>query len=260
MTHIQPSITNKNWIRLIKAGFNQTQNQVNKLFSTALQSMNLNVDTANQSKTQFITTREAATLATHVHRTSNAVYVNALGGSRLHFVVKRMVDLFVATSVLILSLPMLILCAIWVASENAGKLFATEQHLTANRVIKDGKYVWQIVPFARYKFHTSTQTTSGQFLQGTGLDSIPTLLNVLRGEMSIVGTQTITQEELDDYADWQILSMACKPGIIGLSRISRKLTWLANDRTRQEVWYACNQCPSTDLNILVNTFRSVMAI
>ena len=78
--------------------------------------------------------------------------------------------------------------------------------------------------------------------------------------MSIVGTDMLIDEEIEALEDWQLLSLACKPGIIALSYISGKVSWLTNDNTRQEIWYACNQSISIDTQILVKAFQKTMMI
>jgi|GEM_PF-3255080 len=257
MTHLQTAPSNKNWLHTT---ITNLQELVSNLISNTVYSTPQLLVQTRSSDNQFITTREAKILAECVDRSSGTICVDAIGGSTVYFFVKRIVDLSIAAVLISLSLPVIMLLALWVAIDNAGSLISKEQQFTSRLIQKDGKSVWVVVPFIRYEFLTSRQTLSSQFLQATGLDALPSLFNVLRGEMSIIGSETLTWEEIEDFQDWQFLSLASKPGIIGLSRISGKLSWLANDRTRQEVWYACNQSFAVDAKIMAKTFQSIIAI
>ena len=261
MTHLKTSPSNKNWLQTLYIGASNLQVQITNLSSNTLYA-NTQSLLGNRSKSvsnnQFITTREAEILSKYVNRSSDMVYVNAIGGSTAYFFTKRIIDLFLASILIGLLLPVLLLCALWVAINNGGLVFNRQEEFTSKLINKDGKYVWVVVPFARYEFLTSRQTLSGQLMQKTGLAALPTLFSVLRGEMSIVGSETMTQQDLDSFADWQFLSLACKPGIIGISRISGKFSWLTNDRNRQEVWYACNQSCAVDIKILFTTFCTIL--
>lgn len=259
MTHMQTTSSNKNWLHWIRTTLSNLHTQASDLTSNTDYTVT-RPQLSSTPNNQFITTREAKLLATQVDRSSDVISVKAIGGNSVYFFVKRVLDLVIASILIALTLPMMVMCAVWVAIENAGAFLNKEQQFTSRLVKKDGQSVWVVVPFVRYEFLTSRSAASSQFLMSTGLVALPTLFNVLRGDMSLIGSEILSQQEIEEWADWQFLSFASKPGIIGLSRISGKLSWLANDRTRQEVWYACNQSLAVDARILVKTVQSVMKI
>ncbi len=261
MTHMQ-QVTSKNWLSWLQTTASNLQIQVTNINTD---SINSNVSSVIQTHAtpafdnQFITTREAQKLANQVDCTSDVISVGAIGGNTAYFLAKRIIDVTTAIIIIMLLIPVLAVCAVWVAFENGGAVISRKQEFTSNLVNRDGRYMWIVMPFTRYEFLT-TKTISGQFLEATGMSALPALLNVVRGEMSIIGAETLTQEDIEAFEEWQFLGFACKPGIIGLSRISGKLSWLANDRTRQEVWYACNQSLSVDFKILLKALQSIIAI
>jgi len=255
-------VTSKNWLSWLQTTATNLQMQVTNINTD---SINPNVSSVIQTHTTaasdnpFITTREAQQLANQVDCTSDVISVGAIGGNTAYFLAKRIIDVVTVIIMIMLLLPVLIVCAVWVAIENGGSTISKKQEFTSKLVKRDGRYMWIVMPFTCYEFLT-TETASGKFLEATGMNALPALLNVVRGEMSIIGAETLTQEDIEVFEEWQFLGFACKPGIIGLSRISGKLSWLANDRTRQEVWYACNQSLSVDFKILLKALQSIIAI
>jgi lipopolysaccharide/colanic/teichoic acid biosynthesis glycosyltransferase len=96
-------------------------------------------------------------------------------------------------------------------------------------------------------------TKLGRFLRRTSLDELPELLNVLRGEMSLVGPRPLLMEYLPLYTSEQARRHDVKPGITGWAQINGRnaLDW--EDRFRLDVWYVDNQSLSLDLYILFRT-------
>ena len=123
-------------------------------------------------------------------------------------------------------------------------------------------------PFVLYKFRTMAETCDaqgdllpdekrltpfGRFLRSTSLDELPALLNVLRGEMSIVGPRPLLMRYLDRYTPEQRRRQEVKPGITGWAQVNGRnnLSW--EDKFALDVWYVDHQALALDLKIVLLT-------
>ncbi len=101
-------------------------------------------------------------------------------------------------------------------------------------------------------------TPVGRFLRATSLDELPQLINVLRGDMSLVGPRPIVRAEMSRYDDYLPYYLAMVPGITGLWQSSGRSDTSYRERVLLDVWYARNWCPWHDLVILLRTFPSLV--
>lgn len=128
-------------------------------------------------------------------------------------------------------------------------------------------------PFALYKFRTMTDardaqgnllpdeqrlTRLGVFLRSYSLDELPELINVLRGEMSLVGPRPLLMQYLERYSPDQARRHDVLPGITGWAQVNGRniLTW--QDKFRLDVWYVDHWSLWLDLKILWLTFVKVL--
>ena len=102
-------------------------------------------------------------------------------------------------------------------------------------------------------------TRVGSWLRRTSLDELPQLLNVLRGEMSLVGPRPLLPEYLPRYSAEQARRHAVRPGITGLVQVSGRnaLSW--SDRLSLDVWYVDHRSTWLDLSILGRTVLAVLS-
>lgn len=101
-------------------------------------------------------------------------------------------------------------------------------------------------------------TRVGRFLRRTSLDELPQLLNVLLGDMSLVGPRP-TSFSPDDYRLWHTARLEVKPGVTGLWQISGRSELDFDDRLRLDIGYVRNRCLGLDLRILLRTFGAVVS-
>ena len=101
-------------------------------------------------------------------------------------------------------------------------------------------------------------TKIGHFLRKTSLDELPQLINVLRGEMSLVGPRPIVHEEVKKYGEYFEYFTAVKPGITGLWQVSGRNDIEYDERVQLDVWYVRNWCIELDIQILMKTFLVVL--
>ena len=94
----------------------------------------------------------------------------------------------------------------------------------------------------------------GGFLRSTGLDELPQLINVLRGEMSLVGPRPCTSYEYEQYSPWHSRRLEALPGLTGLWQVSGKNELSFDQMIQLDVHYAENSSIWLDLNIMLRTF------
>jgi lipopolysaccharide/colanic/teichoic acid biosynthesis glycosyltransferase len=104
----------------------------------------------------------------------------------------------------------------------------------------------------------SRMTTLGRWLRATSLDELPTLWNIVRGDMSLVGPRPLLVRYLERYSPEQSRRHEVRPGLTGLAQVSGRnaLSW--EDKLRLDVDYVDNQTFGGDLKIIRGTVRSVV--
>lgn len=278
---------------------NQSKTYVNNLRTKFV---SLQGNRVHWSNPEMVETQQAKSVVKIAGRTSLFTYINSIGGSNTHFMVKRAMDIVVSLLVLGLTLPVLLFIAAWIKYDSKGPVIFKQERLTSRRVFKDGKYVWTVVPFTIYKFRTmshnastdvhkqfvkafisndekamndlqktderdngqfklsndSRVTRSGNFLRKTSLDELPQFFNVLLGDMTLVGPRPALDYEVEEYADWQMLRLACKQGITGYWQVTGRSESTFDNMIKQDIWYACHQSLWLDLKILVMTPIAVL--
>ena len=127
--------------------------------------------------------------------------------------------------------------------------------------------------FILYKFRTMTEkrdgqgnllpdaqrlTSFGRFLRDASLDELPELVNVIRGDMSIVGPRPLLMQYLDRYTPEQARRHEVKPGITGWAQVNGRnaITW--EDKFRLDVWYVDNMSLGLDMKIIAMTIWKIL--
>ena len=101
-------------------------------------------------------------------------------------------------------------------------------------------------------------TTAGRLLRASSLDELPELLNVLKGEMSLVGPRPLLTQYLDLYTPEQMRRHAVLPGITGWAQVNGRNAISWEDKFRLDVWYVDNMSLWLDIQILVRTAVEVV--
>lgn len=182
-------------------------------------------------------------------------------GSEVQLKLKRIFDFTVSLiSLVFLAIPIIIV-VIAIKLDSNGPVFFRQE-----RVGKDGK------PFRIWKFRTmvigaetkglkynvtendSRITKVGNFLRCWGIDELPQLINVLKGEMSIVGPRPTLKYQVDRYDDFQRRRLLVKSGITSWALVHGRnlLTW--KERIEYDVWYVDSWSLWLDLKIILKTF------
>jgi sugar transferase EpsL len=170
---------------------------------------------------------------------------------------KRLIDFGVAGGGLILLSPLLLLIGLLVAAFLGMPILFRQQRPGLNGA-----------PFTLFKFRTMAETTGpsgtlapdgerivpfGRLLRSTSLDELPELLNVLRGEMSIVGPRPLLVRYLGRYSAFQMRRHEVLPGITGLAQVNGRNTASWEQKFAMDVWYVDHQSVWLDLKIIAMT-------
>jgi lipopolysaccharide/colanic/teichoic acid biosynthesis glycosyltransferase len=177
-------------------------------------------------------------------------------------VAKRLFDVVLTSISLVLILPVMAIIAALVRI-----------YLGSPVIFKQVRPGFRGRPFPIYKFRTMTDardaqgellpdaerlTALGRFLRTTSLDELPELLNVLRGEMSLVGPRPLLMQYLERYSPQQARRHDVLPGITGWAQINGRniLTW--EDKFNLDVWYVDHWSFWLDVKILALTLWKVL--
>jgi exopolysaccharide production protein ExoY len=99
----------------------------------------------------------------------------------------------------------------------------------------------------------------GRLMRATGLDELPQVLNVLRGEMSLVGPRPCVPYEYERFSEWQKQRFDALPGLTGLWQVSGKNNTTFEEMMELDVWYAQHRTLGLDLAILFKTLPAVLS-
>ncbi len=168
--------------------------------------------------------------------------------------IKRLGDVVLAALLLVLGLPALVLVAVLIVAESGRPVLFKQTRIGRG-----------CVPFEILKFRTLQPgvhdpgnprcqvTRVGRVLRRWGLDELPQLWNVLRGEMSLVGPRPTLPEQMAAYGAFERRRLVVRPGLTGWAQIHGRnaLSW--PERIRLDVWYVDHVSFGLDLRILLRT-------
>lgn len=175
---------------------------------------------------------------------------------------KRVIDLIFASSLLIVTSPILLISALAIKIESSGPILFKQK-----RVGKDNK------EFVIYKFRTmrvetvkdeeqltdsERLTCVGRLLRKTSLDEIPQCINIIKGEMSFIGPRPLPVLYLPYYTTEELRRHKVRPGISGLAQVNgrNKIQW--EERFKYDIDYVNNLNILTDIRILTMTLQRVL--
>lgn len=175
--------------------------------------------------------------------------------------IKRLLDLLVGGAALIASLPAQLLIAALVRRKlGPPVLFRQRRPGREGEIFELVKFRTMLEPDASQGRVTDEQrlTRFGVFLRSTSLDELPSLWNIVRGDMSLVGPRPLLVRYLDRYTPVQARRHEVKPGLTGLAQVSGRnaLTW--EDKLAKDVEYVDNRGLLTDLRIIGLTILAVL--
>ncbi|WIV45665.1 sugar transferase [Glutamicibacter nicotianae] len=176
-------------------------------------------------------------------------------------VAKRGCDIFAASAGLVLLSPVIAITSIIVRIKlGSPVLFMQERPGRNGKIFRLYKFRSMLdVDEARGLVEDEDRLTSfGKVLRSTSLDELPSLLNVLRGDMSIVGPRPLLVEYLDRYSPAQARRHEVKPGITGLAQVRGRNDLQWEEKFALDVEYVDCRSLQLDLKIIFETARSVL--
>lgn len=176
---------------------------------------------------------------------------------------KRVLDFFISLIALICISPILLVVTIWLhfANKGAGAFFFQE------RPGKDAK-IFKVI-----KFKTMTDekdadgkllpdadrlTKVGRFVRSTSVDELPQLINVFKGDMSLIGPRPLLVQYLPLYSPEQARRHEVRPGISGWAQCHGRNTISWTERFKLDVWYVDHCTLWTDIQVIFITIKNVL--
>ncbi len=174
---------------------------------------------------------------------------------------KRLLDIFLSLTVLSLLFPVIFITGLLIAFKLGRPVLFSQ-----TRPGMHGK------PFKMFKFRTMTDskdssgnllpdkvrlTPFGRVLRSTSLDELPGLINVLKGDMSLVGPRPLLMEYLPLYSPEQARRHELRPGITGWAQVNGRNAIGWEDKFKLDVWYVDNRSFALDMKILFLTVKKV---
>jgi lipopolysaccharide/colanic/teichoic acid biosynthesis glycosyltransferase len=101
-------------------------------------------------------------------------------------------------------------------------------------------------------------TRIGALLRRTSMDELPNLVNVLRGEMSLIGPRPTVQVQVDRYTERQRGRLLARPGITGWAQVNGRASLPWHERIDLDLWYIEHASPALDLRIVIATIRMAL--
>ncbi len=206
---------------------------------------------------------------------------NSKSNEKKYQVTKQVLDIVICLAIIPVLVPVILGIVIAILLDSRGPVLFKQK-----RIGKDGK------PFTIYKFRTmfhkfddrhhrefmkqyiggKTDQGNGSFkppieqqitrvghvLRGASLDEMPQLLNVLRGEMSIVGPRPNVEWEVHTYEAWHRVRLQVKPGITGLAQVNGRSSIPFDELVRYDIEYVRNQSITLDVKIMIQTVTTVL--
>lgn len=176
---------------------------------------------------------------------------------------KRFFDFWISLTALLVLSPILIVITLWltIANKGAGAFFTQE------RPGKDAK-IFKVIKFksmtderdAEGKLLPDAQrlTKVGRFVRSTSIDELPQLINVLKGDMALIGPRPLTPVYLELYNDFQRKRMEVRPGITGWAQVNGRNHCKLSKKFEYDVWYVDNVSLFVDIKILWMTVMNVL--
>lgn len=200
---------------------------------------------------------------------------NELNKKNIQFAIKRLFDLILSIFLLVVLSPLFLILIIWIKMDSEGEAIFKQI-----RVGVDGK------PFTIYKFRTMVKnadklfnkkvdkenlknfvfqdkddpriTKSGKFLRKTSLDELPQLINIIKGEMSLIGPRPEIPDIANLYSDYEKIRLLVKPGVTGLAQVNGRGDLELGETIEYDVKYVTNFSLWLDFKIFLKTFKVVL--
>lgn len=176
---------------------------------------------------------------------------------------KRGIDFLIALVALVCISPVLAVVTIWLhfANKGAGAFFLQERPGLHGKIFK----------IIKYKTMTDERdaegnllpdkdrlTKVGKFVRSTSIDELPQLINVLKGDMALIGPRPLLPEYLPYYTEEESHRHDVRPGISGWAQVNGRNNVPWNEKLAMDVWYVNHVSLKIDIHVIIKTIKSVI--
>lgn len=176
---------------------------------------------------------------------------------------KRLFDFLISLVVLICISPILLIVAVWLhfANKGAGVLFFQERPGYHGKIFKVIKFKTmtderdvnnELLP------DENRLTPVGRFIRSTSIDELPQFINVLKGDMSLIGPRPLLVQYLSLYSEEQMRRHDVRPGITGWAQCHGRNAISWTEKFKLDVWYVDHISLKTDLKIIWYTIKTIL--
>lgn len=201
-----------------------------------------------------------------------AINENTVEKSQAYYFVKRAMDIIGSAIGLVLLSPVFLILAILVKLDSKGPVFFSHKRLGyKGKIIKVYKFRSMVInaeellsnltPEQKKEFEENFKlendpriTKMGDFLRRTSLDELPQLLNILKGELSIVGPRPVVEKEIELYGEYATKFLSVKPGLTGNWQANGRSDTTYDERVQLDMDYIDNRTIWMDIAIILKTF------
>ncbi len=180
-------------------------------------------------------------------------------------VIRRAIDVIGSSATLVLAAPVILTAMVAIRLESAGAAIYRQRRAgLAGREFELLKLRTMVAGAERVGAGLAIDaedpriTRVGAFLRRTSLDELPNLVNVLRGEMSLIGPRPTLPVQVAQYTDRQRGRLAIKPGITGWAQVNGRASLPWSERIELDLYYIEHRSPALDLRILWRTVAMVL--
>jgi exopolysaccharide biosynthesis polyprenyl glycosylphosphotransferase len=202
------------------------------------------------------------------------INISSSGTSKSYLAVKRLLDIILSGLALIILSPLFLFVAIMIKTSMPGPIYFKQERLGRG-----------LRPFVLYKFRTMIigadeqkarllkknevkglfkmkddprVTKFGKFLRRSGIDELPQIINIFKGEMSVVGPRPHLRSELDNFKGWRMARFKVKPGLTGMWQVNGRHELNFDKAVLYDIYYTKHLSLFLDLNIILKTLPAIV--
>ncbi len=195
---------------------------------------------------------------------------------KIYLFFMRAIDIILASIGIIVGLPIFIIVSIAIKLDSPGKVFFVHNRIGKNekkigiykfRTMVDGadKLMHKFTDKQKFEYEKNYKldddfriTKLGKFLRRTSIDELPQLVNVLLGDMSLIGPRPVVKKELEKYGDNKDLLLSVKPGLTGYWQANGRSNTSYEERVQMDLYYVNNKSLLLDIKIIFKTIITVI--
>ena len=190
---------------------------------------------------------------------------------KMYDFVKRLMDIVCSLSGLIILLPVFIVVSVLIKIDSAGPVLFKQNRVGKNgKVIKMYKFRSMVKNAEDIKYKLMDQnemdgpmfkikcdpriTRVGRFIRKTSIDELPQLINILKGEMSLVGPRPSLLDEVEKFEPWMKERLTVKPGLTCIWQVNGRNDIKFNEWMQMDIKYVRERCILLDIKLIIKTF------